>query len=261
MNSNELSIKFLLAERAAQKIHEKYGITSPSQIRLRDIAFAENAFVIEQSITNASASLVRSERGATIRISPKDLPERQRFSIAHELGHLTLEHEAGKIQKICNQKDMMSWYKKNIETEANFFASELILPTWMFEKLCDVKEIDFGSVKKIARKFRASLTATTIKFVRLNPEKCALVFSENGKIVWSCRSDDWQPFIQHGQPLDRRTEAYAFFQSEELDEDPVEIPADAWFEDGSGAIQNIIEHSVGSKEFDFVLSLLWIRPT
>lgn len=260
MAQNEQPIRFGLAEHAAQKLHEKYGIISPEQIRLRDIAYAEKALVIEKPVTRATASLVRTKNKATIRISPGDREERQRFSIAHELGHLKLNHQTGKIKTVCTQKDMMSWYKKNIETEANFFASELILPTVMLERLCDVKEVDFRPVKKIAKKFRASLTATAIKFVRLNPEKCALVYSENGKIVWSCRSSDWRPFIQNKVPLDPRTEAYEFFQRKELYEDPVETPANAWFNDSIG-IGEVVEHSIGSKEFDFVLSLLWIKPT
>jgi Zn-dependent peptidase ImmA (M78 family) len=259
MDTSEFPLKFLLAEKAAQKIHDKYDITLPSQIRLRDIAFLEKALVIEDSVVRATASLIRVQKNATIRVSSDDQPERQRFSIAHELGHLKLNHMAGKIQKVCTKRDMMSWYKKDIETEANFFASELILPTKMLKKMCDVAEVDFGPVKKMAKKFRVSLTATAIKFVRLNPEKCALVYSENGKIAWSCRSADWQPYIDHGQPLDRRTGAYLFFHDEELDDEPIETEADAWISD-SREMNDIVEHSIGSKQYGFVLSLLWIRP-
>lgn len=254
------SIRYGLAEHEAQKLHEKYGIISPEQIRLRDIAYAEKVIVIEKSVTSAVASLVRTRNKATIRISPRDREERKRFSIAHELGHLKLNHQTGKIKTVCTNKDMMSWYKKSIETEANYFASELILPTKMLERLCDVEEVNFSAVKYIAKTFRSSLTATAIKFVHLNPEKCALVYSENGKIIWSCRSGDWYPFIQLGVPLDQRTEAYEFFQRKELYDDPVETPAEAWFDDTRG-IGDVIEHSIGSKEFDFVLSLLWIRPS
>jgi len=84
--------------------------------------------------------------------------------------------------------------------------------------------------------------------------------SQNGKIFWSCRSSDRRPFIQNKVPLDPRTEAYEFFQRKELYEDPVETPANAWFNDSIG-IGGVVEHSIGSKEFDFVLSLLWIKPT
>jgi hypothetical protein len=39
-----------------------------------------------------------------------------------------------------------------------------------------VAEVNFGPIRKIANDFRASLTATALRFVRLCPEKCAVVF-------------------------------------------------------------------------------------
>jgi hypothetical protein len=146
---NDLPIKLTLAGNAASKIIDKYGITSSEHIRLRDIAFREGAFVIEEPVARATASLVKSKNGATIRISPFDRPERKRFSIAHELGHLKLNHVEGKLQKACTEKDMRSWYKKSIETEANYFASELILPTTLIGRMCDVEEVDFEPVKNV----------------------------------------------------------------------------------------------------------------
>ncbi|MGB9498692.1 MAG: ImmA/IrrE family metallo-endopeptidase [Dissulfuribacterales bacterium] len=259
MPKNNTPLEFLTAEKAATKLIDKYGIDSPEHIRLRDIAFNEGAIVIEEPVARATASLVRIGNKATIRVSPTDLPERQRFSIAHELGHLKLNHEAGALKTVCTNKDMMSWHKSSIETEANFFASELILPKKLAEKMCDVADVNFKPVQEIKKKFRVSLTAAAIKFVRLNPEKCAVVYSENGKIKWSYRSEDWWAYIQHGQPLDNRTVAYDFFQGKELYNDPVDVDADAWINNSRG-VQEIVEHSIGSKEFDFVLSLLWIRP-
>lgn len=256
---NDLSIKLTLAGNAASKIIDKYGITSSEHIRLRDIAFREGAFVIEEPVARATASLVKSKNGATIRISPFDRPERKRFSIAHELGHLKLNHVEGKLQKACTERDMRSWYKKSIETEANYFASELILPTTLIGGMCDVEEVDFEPVKKIAKKFRASLTATAMKFVQLNSEKCAFIYSEAGKILWSCKSADWKPFIQSGKILESGTEAYNFFKGNELYREPIEVEANSWFNSDIDD-EYIVEHSIGSHEFESVLTLLWIRP-
>lgn len=259
MITNDIPLAFAQAENAASKLIDKYGINSPEQIRVRDIAFLENAFVVEEAVARATASLVRTENTATIRVTPTDQPERQRFSIAHELGHFKLNHTNGILQKICTKNDMMSWHSNNIEAEANFFADELLLPKKMIEKMCDVAEINFKPVEDISKKFRVSLTATAIKFVRLNPEKCAVVYSENGKIIWSYRSPEWWPFIQHGRPLDKRTGAYDFFQGEELDTEPIDVDADAWLTNTKW-VREISEHSIGAKQLGFVLSLLWIKP-
>jgi Zn-dependent peptidase ImmA (M78 family) len=256
--ANEIDLKLLNAEHLASNTIEQFGICSHEHIRVRDIAFALGATVIEQKINRAAASIVRVGNHATIRISPTDSLERKRFSIAHELGHLVMNHIES-IQKVCSDEDMMNWYQSSQETQANFFASELILPKSLVEGRCDVAEVTFEPIIQIAKDFRASLTAATIKFVRLCPEKCAVVFSSKGKVQWFYKSPDWWPFIRRDKKLDKRTLAYDFFISEPMDKEPVEIDADAWIESSSG-INEIVEHSIGSSQHGFVLSILWIRP-
>jgi hypothetical protein len=153
---------------------------------------------------------------------------------------------------------MMEWYHPNEETEANFFAAELILPRSLVEKKCDVGIVNFEPVRQIAREFRASLTATALRFVRFCPERCAVVYSRNGYIRWFYKSENWWPFIPKGQPLDNRTVAYDFFQGKTIPDEPIDVEAEAWAE-GRG-LDEIIEHSIGSKRLQFVLSILWIRP-
>lgn len=253
---NDIDFKLIEAERLASKTIDEFGICSPEHIRIRDIAFAKGAMVVEQKITRAAASIVKAGSHATIRIPPTDKPERKRFSIAHELGHLLMGH-IETIKKVCSDDDMMNWYQSNRETQANFFASELILPTKLVSKRCDIGNINLDPIKLIAKDFRASLTATAIKFVRLCPEKCAVVYSTGGKIKWFYKSPDWWPFI-HGGKLDKRTLAYDFFAGKPMELEPVEIEADAWVE--SRGIDEIVEHSIASHQYGFVLSILWIRP-
>ncbi len=255
--ANEIDLKLLNAEHLASKTIDQFGICSPEHIRVRDIAFALGATVIEQKMSRAAASIVRVGNHATIRISPTDSQVRKRFSIAHELGHLVMNHIES-IQKVCSDEDMMNWYQSSQETQANFFASELILPKNLVERRCDVAEVNFEPIIQIAKDFRASLTAAAIKFVRLCPEKCAFVFSSKGKVQWFYKSPDWWPFIRRNKKLDKKTLAYDFFISEPMAKEPVEIDADAWIE--SSGVNEIVEHSIGSPNHGFVLSILWIRP-
>ncbi len=251
-----MDLRLLEAEYLAANTIKEFGICLPEHIRIRDIAFAKGAVVVEQGLTGASASIARVGNHATIRIRPDDLIERKRFSIAHELGHLLLGHVTS-IQKICNSEDMMNWHQTNHETQANFFASELILPSNLINKRCDIKNINFDPIKQIAEDFRASLTASAIKFIRLCPEKCAIVCSENSKIKWFYKSNSWWPYIDKGKSLDNRTLAYDFFHNRPMESEPAEIDADAWI--GNRGVSEIIEHSVASPQYGFVLSLLWIK--
>lgn len=254
---NKIDPSLIDAELLAAKNVEEFGICDPKHVRVRDIAFAKGATVVEQKLDQATASIVKVGKNAVIRIHPDDQPERKRFSIAHELGHLVMGHIEN-LAKVCNEKDMASWYIANKETQANFFASELLLPTKLMKKKCDTDNINFKTINNIAREFKTSLTATAIKFVRLCPEKCAVVYSSEGKIQWSYRSPDWWPFIQHGKKLDSRTAAYDFFVGEQIIKDPVEIDGDAWVE--TNKIKEIQEDSVASTQHGFVLSMLWIKP-
>lgn len=162
------------------------------------------------------------------------------------------------ILKVCSDADMMNWYQNNQETQANFFASELILPKKLVSRRCDIGNISLDPIKQIAKDFRASLTATAIKFVRSCPEKCAVVYSTNGKIKWFYKSPDWWPFIRKDKKLDKRTLAYDFFVGEPMETDPAEVEADAWVE--SLGIDEIVEHSFATSQYGFVLSILWIKP-
>ena len=256
--ASEISLDLLNAEHLASEIIERFGICEPEHIRVRDIAYALRATVIEEKISRAAASIVKVGDHATIRIPANEKPERQRFSIAHELGHLVMNHIES-IQKACSAADMNSWYKNSQETQANFFASELILPEKLVEKRCDVAKVNFEPILQIAKDFRASLTASAIKFVRLCPEQCAVVFSSEGKVQWSYRSPDWWPFIQSGKNLDERTVAFDFFNNKQLEDEPIGIDGDAWVE--SEEVDLIVEHSISSPRHGFVLSILWIRPS
>ncbi|MCF8146259.1 MAG: ImmA/IrrE family metallo-endopeptidase [Deltaproteobacteria bacterium] len=254
---NDIHYKLVEAERLASGVVDEFGICLPGHIRVRDIAFAKRAAVVEEKLTGAAASIVKAGSRATIRISPSDSPERKRFSIAHELGHLLMDHIES-IQRVCSDADMMNWHQESQETQANFFASELILPAKLVHERCDIGNISFEPVKKIAKDFRASLTATAIKFVRLCPEKCAVVHSANGKIKWFYKSPDWWPYIKRGKELDKGTLAYDFFAGKEMETEPVEVDAHAWV--APRGLDEIVEHSIASPHYGFVLSLLWIKP-
>lgn len=256
MMANDIDFKLLKAESKATEIVEDFGITAPEHIRIRDIAYSLGAMVVEQHLEHAAASIVKVGNYSTIRIPPTDTRERKRFSIAHELGHLLMNHVES-IQRVCSNNDMINWYQNNQETQANFFASELLLPSKLVKRRCDVKNIDLRPVREIAKDFRASLTATAIKFVRLCPEKCAIIYSIDGKIKWFYKSDSFWPFIRKDKRIDKRTAAYDFFAGKPMDKEPIDVDGDAWVE--SSGVDEIMEHSLASSKYGAVISMLWIK--
>lgn len=251
-----INIKLLAAEAAAVSLIEKYGISRPDQIRLEDIAYDNNVSIVEGDLKGAAASLVVIGENATIRVPSNQTIERKRFSIAHEFGHFILKH-VHSLQKVCSEESMMTWYQDSQETQANFFASELLLPKKIILKRCDVKLVNFKPIQQLAKDFSVSLTATAIRFVRFCPEQCAVVFSRDNKICWSYQSEDWWPYIQNGKSLDCESLAHDFFAGEDMSEEPEDVSASAWFD--ARGVDELVEHSIGSKSYGFVLSILWIK--
>jgi len=190
-----LDPKLRTAEMAAARIIEEYGISHPDEIRLEDITYDKGADIVEGDLKGAAASLVVVGENATIRIPINHSPERRRFGIAHEFGHFSLKH-LHSLQMVCSDENLLSWYQNSQETQANFFAGELLLPSVLIKKRCDVKAVTFEPIQQLAKDFCVSLTATAIRFVRFCPEKCAVVFSQNNRISWSYQSEDWWPYIE-----------------------------------------------------------------
>ncbi len=107
---------------------------------------------------------------AIIGVNALHHPNRQRFTMAHELGHHVMHHEAinGTVHvdkgfaMILMRDDLASQGTDRMEIEANAFASELLMPQPILEKMLDVSSVDLDdteSLQAIAKKFKVSLSA------------------------------------------------------------------------------------------------------
>jgi len=92
-------------------------------------------------------ALTRKEAGITIiGYNNKVSVTRQKFSVAHELGHLYMGHLHGQSSIDLNST-------ANDEVEANQFAAQLIMPPAMLRK--DIKE-GLKDPKQLAKKYGVS---------------------------------------------------------------------------------------------------------
>ncbi len=104
----------------------------------------------------------------SIYVNEFDSPTRQRFTIAHELGHLALHKEQGNIVDFRD-----SIFNKNIfdpkETEANIFAAELLMPK---EEFIQSYNKNPGAFFLLSLKFDVSALAVKIRIDNLTKEGC-----------------------------------------------------------------------------------------
>ena len=173
------------AEGAAWRLTQDYCLDTVAPTPVEDIAMDQGVLCLEAKLTGCLARLVRKGNRGVIR-TRFDIREdgRRRFAIAHELGHWFL-HKAESQMFICTAEQMRDYKGSPLEVEANLFASELLMPTFLFRPLVENACPTLESIGSAATKFNTSLTATGMKFVDMNRHECVRVSSTAGRVAWS----------------------------------------------------------------------------
>ncbi|ADO73731.1 conserved uncharacterized protein [Stigmatella aurantiaca DW4/3-1] len=185
---------------------------------------------------------------------------RRRWTIAHELGHLEL-HKTGSQLELCKDADISENYDAGTEREANAFASEFLMPSTLWSKCVDVAEPNLDIVGTLAKEFEVSFTAAAIRFVKLCPECCCVVFAKEGKIEWFARGSDFDYQMQQGTKLDPYTLAFDYFKKGTVTTRPETVSASAWLSDKYvKADDELVEHCRILPHLGATLSLLWVPP-
>jgi len=246
-----------LARAAARRELRELHIEAIDEIEVEEIAGYRKLFIVEGDLHGAEGRSVTHAGAGIIRIrSDITQPARRRFIIAHEIGHCVL-HKSGSVTP-CTKGDLFRYEDGNREAEANWFAAELLMPGKLFEPLCDVQEPTFKTIEEIARKFRTTLTATSIRFVQLGPERCALVWSEDGKVKWWVRSADFPGWIDRGRTLSGLSHASDVFRSKALPKGLQPVPQHAWLDSQVAGGRDVMEETLDFSRLGAALTLLWL---
>lgn len=254
----------LLAVRGdARNVLADFSMRQAADIDLERIAEKMKAEIVYDDLDGAKARVIQLGERARIFISTRITdPGSIRFSIAHELAHLLLRHHVKEgdphqvIERICSP---LRADGTNPEREASVFASELLLPEWLVRALCAVVPTSLAPIHAIAREFRVSVLAAAMRYVELTSERCAVVYSELGRVRYCKASATFGGYVPKGRALDPSCAAYDYFDSGVFDNASRLLPASSWLPsrriDGSA---RIVEHPTIVPELGAVFSLLWI---
>ncbi|MBZ0215923.1 MAG: ImmA/IrrE family metallo-endopeptidase [Fimbriimonadaceae bacterium] len=183
-------------ENIAIEIHSQLGERQGS-VRVNAIAAALDIIEIRsQILTNFEGALITTpERGyGSILVNELSGPQRQSFTIAHELGHfLNPWHKSFNVTGFkCTRSDLrvgvgsqqalrdLSRYEIQ-EKEANRFAAELLLPTSRVQAQLTFPP-NLESVISIAREFDVSREASARRYIQLQTIPMAIAFSRDGQL-------------------------------------------------------------------------------
>jgi hypothetical protein len=127
---------------------------------------------------------------------------RERFTIAHEIGHYVLGCN-DTASSTCTWQDIGISIREKPEREiaANRFAAELLLPSDRVRHLIRQQSLSIETARSIAHKFRTSLTATALQCASVAQQACAVVVSINGIIRYYRPSKSWTYFITVDRPF------------------------------------------------------------
>ena len=228
------------------------GITEPAEIDIYAIAQSRGATVVEKPVTGCEARIIGYGERAIVVVNSESILSRRRFSAAHELGHWM--RDAGTIGLGCNPEALFGSGEANVETRANRYASNLLMPKFMFVPRAKGCPITFETASALADVFQTSLTATSIRLIGYGSYPAMLVCSDAQRVRWFRRGAGvprslWpQPAgkITFASELLRRTTSGATTSGQ--------VYADQWF-------PSVRPHSVheDSRRIsnDLVLTLLW----
>ncbi len=121
-----------------------------------------------------SGGVFRDESRVTIGVNSLDHPNRQRFTVAHEIGHMLL-HKGKEVHidrtfRINLRDDASSQAVDPEEIEANRFAAELLMPEAMLVRDLHGQGIDLESeedLRRLAARYRVSVQALTFRLMNL----------------------------------------------------------------------------------------------
>ena len=167
--------RYALARRKAQQLLREAGIVAPP-VPVEQLAERMGAVVRYAPFDGQMSGLLhRAEDGtrAVIGVNSRHPTVRQRFSIAHELGHLVLHEPAFQIDPhafVSFRNSKSSNASDPHEIEANQFAAALLMPVALLracvEQLGENPDVE-EAIRRLAQRFDVSTQAMTIRLTSL----------------------------------------------------------------------------------------------
>ncbi len=171
-----MAVRRKFIRRIVEELLEKNGITEPP-IPVEKISEECGLSVIRRNVESISGFIIRGEGKAVIGVNSSNPIVRQRFTIAHELGHYLI-HPPGTNDvhidsgfEIRFRDDLSSQGTDTSEQEANFFAAELLMPQQFIQSdLENAGKIDLENgefLEGLAQRYEVSNQALLIRLANL----------------------------------------------------------------------------------------------
>lgn len=252
-------------KRAAQSLMSECGIDDPTDFPLDLVVFGRGATLIEKPLNNSEGRIVFGKKRAIITINSAIKYEgKRRFVIAHELGHYEMHRD---LVQVHHDNDATLEYFKNghQETEANEFASELLMPEQLFKQECEGQKFSPDLLRTLAERFQTSITSVAYKYFELGGHPICLIYSYNNRVQYWKRPENYPHFLIDRTKLapPEHSVATEFFENRIIyskEESKQEIYKSTWFELKDWEDDNdfnFYEYCIVTPMYNTVLSVVW----
>ena len=176
--------------KLAQRLIQRRNLCPPVDVKrlLQEFAVVEYVDFPVQ-IDGLCLGLKAAGRKPSALVNKSSYPTRQRFTLAHELGHVLIPWHMGSIIDEIDVADFSNDGYLAVEAEANRFASELLMPTdWVKRQIRSV-ERPLEALFRVSSLAAVSPRAASIKLINCLPPNYVMASSVDDQVNWSSRSD------------------------------------------------------------------------
>ena len=251
------------AQEKAVELLSEFGIDNIQDVDIRDLVYAKGIIFRESPLENYDGRIVYGKRGKALITVNSELKyePRKRFTIAHELGHYMLGHNMKEV--VHDNEASMEFYKSGSqETEANQFASELLIPTSIFLEYIEGEKFSPQLMHDLAGEFKTSVTSIVYKYLDYGSHPIVVFYSYNNKVKYWKKSADYKrwPKDMNNLPVPSCSVAEEWYKQrvQYKADDIQQIELNVWF-NLCRAEENAwgYEYCLVSPKYNTVLSIVW----
>lgn len=215
---------------AAIELRKSIGWIHPSDFSLDIVAGSLGIEIKEIPINGSKGRIIMNGKNGIITIDEKiEYMASKNFVVAHEIGHFLLHKDLIVCSDTLNT--LSEWYKKGPqETEANNFASELLMPHNQFCQKVEGEKLNLDLINSISAYFNVSKLSAFIKYVTYGAYPLMVIFMEDGYVKWKkCSLDFPFKFLPVNSRIPVYTVAGDYFYHKSSESEPEKVDAIEWF--------------------------------
>ncbi len=215
--------------------------------------------------TEAGQTFLFNDRHIIV-VNGRHSPERQRFTVLHELAHIRLGLPSKHGQSISVDELMRYNRRPREEILCDVFASECLLPRQFF--LTDVRKrsCTFRSLEALAELYCASLAATGSRFAAYNENSCAWILADDKRVRYVSCSPSLREagfFLKSGSEVPAKSVLGRLMTgADDVTPGTADIvPSYIWINGDCTGIEEFTETAVLSSQYSQGLALLCAEET